>query len=212
MPVYDGINGVVRKRKEWPVGIDGVVRQQKEHWAGIYGVKRRIFNHVVLSTWQKWDLKTSYSFYRRTSRNKDKDVYTGGNVTYKYFSETLPDVTKRQFDVAPTQFSQIFPTMTSIVSSSIRVSYPVPDSGYYAAFISVNYLILCRVFYMEQGENLKQDPEDFRNYLFPSERKTYYAEQKTNYQKGTTLIETVTAPEGTYPDNGRSGDFWYVKI
>lgn len=44
MPVYDGINGVVRKRKEWPVGIDGVVRQQKEHWAGIDGVKRRIFS------------------------------------------------------------------------------------------------------------------------------------------------------------------------
>lgn len=44
MPVYDGVGGVVRKRKEWPVGIDGVVRQQKEHWAGIDGVKRRIFN------------------------------------------------------------------------------------------------------------------------------------------------------------------------
>ena len=44
MPVYDGVNGVVRKRKEWPVGIDGVVRQQKEHWAGIDGVKRQIFS------------------------------------------------------------------------------------------------------------------------------------------------------------------------
>ena len=44
MPVYDGVNGVVRKRKEWPVGIDGVVRQQKEHWAGIDGVNRQIFS------------------------------------------------------------------------------------------------------------------------------------------------------------------------
>ena len=49
MPVYDGINGVVRKRKEWPVGINGVVRQQKEHWAGINGVKRQIFKYVTLS-------------------------------------------------------------------------------------------------------------------------------------------------------------------
>lgn len=47
MPVYDGINGVVRKRKEWPVGIDGVVRQQKEHWAGINGVNRQIFSSVT---------------------------------------------------------------------------------------------------------------------------------------------------------------------
>lgn len=44
MPVYEGIDGVVRKRKEWPIGIDGVVRQQKEHWAGIDGVKRQIFS------------------------------------------------------------------------------------------------------------------------------------------------------------------------
>lgn len=44
MPVYDGVDGVVRKRKEWPVEIDGVVRQQKEHWAGINGVKRQIFS------------------------------------------------------------------------------------------------------------------------------------------------------------------------
>lgn len=44
MPVYDGVGGVVRKRKEWPVGINGVVRQQKEHWAGIDGVERQIFS------------------------------------------------------------------------------------------------------------------------------------------------------------------------
>lgn len=44
MPIYEGVNGVVRKRKEWPVGINGVVRQQKEHWAGIDGVQRKVFS------------------------------------------------------------------------------------------------------------------------------------------------------------------------
>lgn len=44
MPTYAGINGVVRKLKEWPVGIDGIVRQQKEVWAGVDGVKRKIFS------------------------------------------------------------------------------------------------------------------------------------------------------------------------
>ncbi len=43
MPIYAGINGVVRKLKEWPVGIDGIVRQQKEVWAGVDGVSRKIF-------------------------------------------------------------------------------------------------------------------------------------------------------------------------
>lgn len=42
-PTYCGIDGVVRKLKEWPVGIDGIVRQQKEVWAGVSGVSRKIF-------------------------------------------------------------------------------------------------------------------------------------------------------------------------
>lgn len=210
-PLYYSENSITREIKDAPTTIGGVVRQQKEMWAGIAGVKRRIFNHVVLATWQKWNLKTIYYFKRKTSTNS-KDIYTGGNTTYKYFSPVLPSVTSQRFDVLPTSFSQIFPTMTSISSSSIRVSSPVPNSGYYAAFITVRLLILCRVFYMEQGEYLTQDPKDFRTYVFPSPRDQYYAEQITNYQKGTTLIGTVTAPEGTYPNNGRSGDYWYVKI
>lgn len=43
MPTYCGIDGVVRKLKEWPVGVDGAVRQQKEVWAGVDGVSRKIF-------------------------------------------------------------------------------------------------------------------------------------------------------------------------
>lgn len=43
-PTYCGIDGVVRKLKEWPVGINGVVHQQKEVWAGVDGVKRKIFS------------------------------------------------------------------------------------------------------------------------------------------------------------------------
>lgn len=33
----------------------------------------------------------------------------------------------------------------------------------------------------------------------------------TKKVKGS-LIKTITAEEGTYPDNGISGDYWYVKI
>lgn len=43
-PIYCGINGVVRKLKEWPVGVGGVVRQQKEVWAAQNGVKKKIFS------------------------------------------------------------------------------------------------------------------------------------------------------------------------
>ena len=44
MPTYCGINGIVRKLKEWPIGIGGVVKQQKEVWASEGGVKRKIFS------------------------------------------------------------------------------------------------------------------------------------------------------------------------
>lgn len=44
MPTYCGIDGVVRKLKEWPVGVGGAVRQQKEVWAGVDGVNRKIFS------------------------------------------------------------------------------------------------------------------------------------------------------------------------
>ena len=44
MPTYCGIDGVVRKLKEWPVGVGGAVRQQKEGWAGVDGVNRKIFS------------------------------------------------------------------------------------------------------------------------------------------------------------------------
>lgn len=47
MPTYAGINGVVRKLKEWPVGVAGVVRQQKEVWAGVDGVKKKIFSKGI---------------------------------------------------------------------------------------------------------------------------------------------------------------------
>ena len=211
-PLYAGIGGVVRELTEMHAGINGVVTPLTEMWAGVDGVNRQIFSAIKMATWQKWDLKTTYSFKRRTSTNS-KDTYTGGNsTTYKFFSSVLPSVTSQEFDVEPTSLTQIFPTMTSISSSYIRVSSPVPNSGYYMAFSSINLLVLCRAFYMEQGESLTRDPENYGTFVFPSPRDEYYANQITNYQKGTTLIETVTAPEGTYPDNGRSGDFWYVKI
>lgn len=33
----------------------------------------------------------------------------------------------------------------------------------------------------------------------------------TKKVKGS-LVKTITAEEGTYPDNGISGDYWYIKV
>ena len=37
------------------------------------------------------------------------------------------------------------------------------------------------------------------------------AEVVTKKVKGS-LVKTIIAEEGTYPDNGISGDYWYIKI
>lgn len=39
-----------------------------------------------------------------------------------------------------------------------------------------------------------------------------YASTRETMQEKNDLIETLIAEDGTYPDDGPSGDFWYVKI
>lgn len=64
MPTYCGIDGVVRKLKEWPVGVSGVMRQQKEVWAGVNGVKRKIFSG-----------KKAYTVKIKNYNSNDHDIY-----------------------------------------------------------------------------------------------------------------------------------------
>lgn len=40
----------------------------------------------------------------------------------------------------------------------------------------------------------------------------YTARQATAYVKGSTQYDNVTAPEGTYPDNGEQDGKWYVRL
>lgn len=75
MPTYCGIDGVVRKLKEWPVGIDGIVRQQKEVWAGVDGVTRKIFSKEKTV---KLTMYNSYTSDIRVEARYNGSVYTNG--------------------------------------------------------------------------------------------------------------------------------------
>ena len=75
MPTYAGINGVVRKLKEWPVGVNGVVHQQKEVWAGVDGVNRKIFSKEKTV---KLTMYNSYASDIRVEAHYNGSVYTNG--------------------------------------------------------------------------------------------------------------------------------------
>lgn len=75
MPTYAGINGVVRKLKEWPVGVNGVVHQQKEVWAGVDGVNRKIFSKEKTV---KLTMYNSYTSDIKVEAHYNGSVYTNG--------------------------------------------------------------------------------------------------------------------------------------
>lgn len=75
MPTYCGIDGVVRKLKEWPVGVDGAVRQQKEVWAGVDGVNRKIFSKEETV---KLTMYNSYTSDIKVEAHYNGSVYTNG--------------------------------------------------------------------------------------------------------------------------------------
>lgn len=75
MPTYCGIDGVVRKLKEWPVGVGGAVRQQKEVWAGVDGVKRKIFSKEKTV---KLTMYNSYTSDIKVEARYNGSVYTNG--------------------------------------------------------------------------------------------------------------------------------------
>lgn len=81
MPTYAGINGVVRKLKEWPVGINGVVHQQKEVWAGVSGVSQKIFSSgpPLLLT---WDIPTAMM-------SQNSAIQVNGETIFTYNSDNV---------------------------------------------------------------------------------------------------------------------------
>lgn len=204
-PLYAGIGGVVRELTEMHTGINGVVTPITEMWAGVNGVNRQIFNTIKMATWQKWDVKTMYKYLTRTKTN-DASVFSTGSK-YLLYSENLPSITTQEFSSRPTNLKQLYPELTTI---DIPITDAVPNSGYYSIFSRTSSLSLCNIFYMDKGERLTENKKNY--FYFSTPRTTYYPYEQKRYYKGSNLLETVVAPEGTYPDNGKSGDYWYVKI
>ena len=141
MPTYAGINGVVRKLKEWPVGVAGVVRQQKEVWAGISGVNKKIFstNPIITITGGGGPL---YSCYAR--------VIIDGNTYYSETSLEVPTGTVIQVEANSTEYN--FYASIRFNEDSVGTSF-TDTSGFpaikYRTSIKSNATIQLRLIPME---------------------------------------------------------------
>ena len=60
--------------------------------------------------------------------------------------------------------------------------------------------------------DISQTKSKYNSTYWNTRRITINRDELLTYRKKTTLIETIKAEEGTYPDNGIKENYWYVKI
>ena len=203
-PLYAGIGGVVRELTEMDAGVNGVVTPLTEMWAGVGGVNRQIFSAIKTATWQKWDVKTVYRYTR--ARRAVTSISSKYPDKWKYYRSSAPRVSSTLFEQRPSDLLELFPTVTTFSAS---ITEPVPEDGYYCVFDDTNYLSLCKFVNLHSGEKLTH--ASGIDYSLPGSRISYYPEEEVK-QKGDNMLGTVSDIEGTYPDNGIQGNYWYVKI
>lgn len=203
-PLYAGIGGVVRELTEMDAGINGVVTPLTEMWAGVNGVNRQIFSIIKMATWQKWDIKTMYR-YTRSSRSITELYSPSGR--WHYYKANPPSLSNKLFEQRPSNLTEIF---TAVSSFSAPITDPITKGGYYCAYSTTKNLNLCKFVNLMEGDTLTEVGS--YDYALPASRRSYYPHERTENVKGDNLIETVSDIEGTYPDNGIQGNYWYVKI
>ncbi len=166
-------------------------------------------------TWEKWKLNTTYNCYEK---------YIEGNITGLAY-RSFYGLNNRPF--YSLYYSANRPTFNDSGSGAIwsggtpliesipsNYPYTVSSEGYYYVFNEWSSYSLANVFLLEAETVISLHPTNSAYVRFPGENciAQIYPEKETLYSKGTTSYGTVTAPAGTYPDNGRSGDYWYVLI
>lgn len=169
--------------------------------------------------WEKWNLGSkSVGEYTKTSQATDK-IYDASSVKI-HTSSSFPTFKTTPSGTVWSGFSEYY-TVTSDNRENDKVTIP-----------KKNYFIIEPL----DGDGVKR----FNTWTYPSRALLYYNTAATTVYyyysvsicyfaingfsnvytpskgketiKGNTLLEIVSAPDGTYPTNGQSGDYWYVLI
>jgi len=152
---------------------------------------------MALYKYEKYYRKTTYSlgsWVYDTYINKSWDGYA---YTYVYVDRTVGNSYTAGYGYTFSETSGV--TLTDTIYLDWRNDDRAVPETY---FVYGSYETTRRLYYI-RSNTIKYD--GIRYY------KVDYANINRTYSKGA-FIETVVAEDGTYPDNGVSGSYWYVKV
>ena len=138
-------------------------------------------------TWEKWNINKVYAQQKVTQETWETythgaKVYYGGGYS---FNSNNGLITLSLYDDA-------------------KPTVPVSNLG--RMYYQKTHTPTTKLMHSQYGY---YDEEDKVDYILSDYYITSYLSSQS---KGTTSYGTVSAPPGTYPDNGPSGSYWYVKI
>lgn len=203
-PTFATIDGVQRELTGWPVVVDGVSRDLDRMLGDVDGVKRELFSSG--HRWERYLVTYSVSYTTKTQtlclvNDPDSNRYKTTTV-YEILGDLTPNgnggfTGSNGIRTVVTSYSMVNVTFSEDYNITSGAWITVPNTN----GIDPNIAYKC------SGKLGASGPETAANV---SAITTRYAECTAG--KGE-LLDIVSAEEETaYPDDGISGDYWYVKI
>lgn len=220
MAQYIGVEGVSRAVKAGYIGVSGVARKVKSGYIGVSGVARQFF---ALPTWKKYNVTKSLDAVNKVTQGypvinwQETSTWycdrnnTGFKLTWD-IDANLNISNVRFSDYSGSYYTVTTETSDSGTTTSLRgfTSSPV-----YRLFGADSYTARYGddglVGYTYNGKSINNSTYVIYQGITSNYKSSYATIYKRNFNQGS-YISDVTAPEGTYPDNGIHSDgYWYVK-
>lgn len=164
-------------------------------------------------TWAVYSVSTKYT-YDGTYITK---AYTAGSSIY--MSDSSDTSVIKYTTSAPSACSGTYSakqkppwkntfTDTGITKADLPSS--ISSTRYYLFYVGTGVPSHCRIYKTNADGTLSTKSSMYASLDVAAT--AYEANMVETSVKGSTQYDNVTAPEGTYPDNGISGDYWYVRL
>ena len=192
MPTSTTIDGISRELTAWPATIDGVTREHAQLYAAIDGVQREIF--AKLHKWNRYKIE-----YRV------QEIVESGEFESYGVSKTSASIFYYASAIKATDAT----TVSMVYPHNEGVSYDTSSSNVTRMFENKWFGLLpsATELYYGTGER-RREVRNGSYYIFLG----YSKIARSSAMQGQ-FIDTVSSDDpNVYPENGISGDCWYVKI
>lgn len=198
--VYLGGGSTSRPVKKLYIGVDGVSKKIKRGYVGDEAGKARLF-YLSSYIWNRYTIITTnhYTVEIQNSRQTISWYENNPLMTSALYTTTIPTQLGINQD-------------GTFQGLTLTTTYRQVPVGGYANIMVANLIkstnMLCHITDRRTGSSEMYQP----SYEFESD--VQYITKKTGEtQSQGSFIDTVESDnENTYPDNGISGNYWYVKI